>query len=334
MSNNIKPDFMIGKKKEDIIGNIGFDNEVELDKDRNIKVLVTGKDSYIGQSFIKYANKKYPNFQIDELDVRDNIWSETGFDGYDIVYHVAGIAHADVGNVSEEVIDKYYKVNRDLSITVCKKAKGDGVKTFIYMSSMIIYGDSAPFSKEKIVRKNTIPNPSNFYGESKLQADVAVRDLADDNFNVIVLRPPMVYGKKSKGNYVILSKLAKKLPIFPDLENRRSMLYIDNLCELLAQVMLIKKIPKNSMVLFPQNKERTKTSAMVKCIAKENNRNIILVGGLMKHIIKLLSLTPGKIGILTNKAFGNNCYDHRLSEYPGIEYQVTSLEDSILETEK
>lgn len=82
-----------------------------------------------------------------------------------------------------------------------------------------------------------------------------------------VLRPPIIYGKGSKGNYPILAKLAKKLPVFPDINNERSMLHIDNLCEFLCQIMLV-KFSTPSVVLIPQNREWTKTSDMVKCIAK------------------------------------------------------------------
>ena len=155
-------------------------------------------------------------------------------------------------NVSEETKAKYYAVNNGSEVKVAEKAKNEGVKEFIFMSSMIVYGESAPYGTEKIVDEYTVPNPANFYGDSKLQADMAVRDLADDLFKVLVLRPPMIYGKGSKGNYPTLAKLAKKLPVFPDVDNARSMLHIDNLCEFLCQIMLVKERSENAVVLFPQ----------------------------------------------------------------------------------
>lgn len=132
------------------------------------------------------------------------------------------------------------------------------------MSSMIVYGDSAPYGKDKIIDEHTVPKAANFYGDSKLQADVAVRSFADDSFKVLVIRPPMIYGKGSKGNYPTLAKLAKKLPVFPDVDNKRSMLHIDNLCEFLCQIMLVSDIKENATVFMPQNAEWTKTSDMVK----------------------------------------------------------------------
>ena len=319
---------------QELIGNIGFGKPVEVDFTSKKKVLITGANSYIGESFQVFAEENYEkNFEIDTLDMLDPEWRKKDFSTYDIVYHVAGIAHADVGKVSEEVKQKYYAVNTDLTIEVAEKAKKEGVKEFIFMSSMIVYGESAPYRKKKIIDKNTVPCPANFYGDSKLQADIGVRKLADTNFKVIVLRPPMIYGKGSKGNYPTLAKLAKKLPIFPDVDNERSMLYIENLCEFLCQIMLVKEIKKNALVLIPQNEEWTKTSEMVKIISKVTGKKVKLSAGVMNMLVAVGSKVPGKIGALINKAFGNNCYAHDISNYQGINYQTTTLGKSIEKTE-
>lgn len=322
-----------GKTDEELIGHIGFGEPVEVDLSAKKRVLVTGAGSYIGESFVKYAEEKYgENLEIEEVDMLDGTWREMDFSNYDIVYHVAGIAHADVGNVSETVKAKYYAVNTDLAVEVAEKAKREGVKEFIFMSSMIVYGDSASYGKEKIIDEHTVPAPANFYGDSKLQADVAVRELADDSFRVLVLRPPMIYGKRSKGNYMTLAKLAKKLPVFPDINNERSMLHINNLCEFLCQVMLIKKVKDNAVVLIPQNAEWIKTSQMVKEIATVSGQKVRTLR-IMAPIVVISGKIPGKIGGLVNKAFGNSCYVHNISHYPGINYQTTSFHDSIQITE-
>ena len=322
-----------GKSDEELIGNIGFGEPVEVDPEAKKKVLITGAGSYIGQSFIQYAKKYYPdNFEIEELDMTDAAWRDKDFSEYDVVYHVAGIAHADVGKVSEEIKSKYYEVNTGLAVEAAEKAKREGVKTFIFMSSMIVYGDSAPYGQEKVIDETTVPHPANFYGDSKLQADVAVRELADDTYKVIVLRPPMIYGKDSKGNYRTLAKLAKKLPIFPDVDNERSMLYIDNLCEFLCQVMLLKPYHRNSVVLLPQNGKWTKTSDMVKEIAQASGKKITELKCLAPAVW-IGSKMPGKIGGLVDKAFGNNCYTHEFSLYEGVKYQKITLIESFFRTE-
>lgn len=322
-----------GKTKEELIGTIGFGEPVCVDKEAKKRVLITGAGSYIGQSFLDYAKKNYPeNFEIDELDMMGDSWRTCDFSNYDIVYHVAGIAHADVGNVSEETKEKYYAVNTDLTVEVAQKAKAEKVKEFIFMSSMIVYGESAPYGKKKVIDEHTVPAPANFYGDSKLQADVAVRELADDSFKVIVLRPPMIYGKGSKGNYPVLAKIAKKSPIFPNVDNERSMLYIANLCEFLCQLMLVRKIRRNAIVLIPQNAEWTKTSQMVEQISKIVGKEILSLKSL-KFVVALGGKMPGKISELINKAFGNNCYMHEASQYNGITYQNITLNESIIHTE-
>lgn len=321
-----------GKTAEELIGKIGFGHLVEVDKDTQKKILITGADSYIGESFRTYASVNYPSLEIDTIDMLDGSWREKDFSEYDIVYHVAGIAHADVGNVDEATKAKYYVVNTDLAVEVCKKAKNDGVKKFIFMSSMIVYGESAPYGKKKIIDEHTIPKAANFYGDSKLQADVAVREFADDSFKVIVLRPPMIYGKGSRGNYPVLAKFAKKLPIFPNVKNERSMLYIDNLCELLCQIMLMKEGKENVVVLTPQNAERTRTSEMVKEIAIVSGKKIWCMN-IMKPIVLLGSKIPGRIGRLINKAFGNSCYAHNMSIYEGLDYQKINIKESIKRAE-
>lgn len=322
-----------GKTKEELIGTIGFGEPVCVDKEAKKKVLITGAGSYIGRSFLDYAKKYYPeNFEIDELDMVGDAWRECDFSNYDIVYHVAGVAHADVGNVSEETKEKYYAVNTDLTVEVAQKAKTEKVKVFIFMSSMIVYGESAPYGKKKVIDEHTVPAPANFYGDSKLQADVAVRELADDSFKVIVLRPPMIYGRGSKGNYPVLAKLAKKLPVFPEADNERSMLYIENLCEFLCQVMLVEQIKQNATVLIPQNAEWTNTSVMVEKIAKVSGKKIAIMKAL-KPAVAMTGKIPGKIGGMTNKAFGNSCYTHAISVYPGLDYQKISLKQSVDRTE-
>lgn len=292
------------------------------------KVLITGANSYIGVSFENYVKQHYSSeLDIETVDMIDGSWRTKNFSPYDIIYHVAGIAHADVGNVDEATKKKYYAVNTDLAIETAKKAKDEGVKQFVFMSSAIVYGDSAPYGESKRITSATDPSPANFYGDSKWQADKGVRELADENFTVTVLRPPMIYGKGSKGNYPTLAKMAKKLPIFPDVQNKRSMLYIENLCEFLAQVM----IRGEGGIYWPQNAEYTRTSDMVRMIAEVSGHKIA-VSKAWNWVVGLASKIPGKPAGLANKAFGNMSYDQAMSKYD-FEYQIVDLKESIKRTE-
>lgn len=291
-------------------------------------VLITGANSYIGISFEQYVAEHYPKeISIDTVDMIDGSWRKKDFSAYDVVYHVAGLAHADVGNVSEAVKAKYYAVNTDLAIETAQKAKAQGVRQFVFMSSAIIYGESAPYGKKKRITKDTDPAPANFYGDSKWQADKGIRKLADESFTVTVLRPPMIYGKGSKGNYPILGKMAKKMLFFPNVDNERSMLYIENLCEFLCQVIL----RGEGGVFWPQNAEYSRTSELVQQIATVVGHTI-WVSGVWNWAVVLASKMPGKIGGLANKAFGNMSYDQSMSRYD-FDYIVADLKTSIERTE-
>lgn len=286
-------------------------------------ILVTGVNSYIGNSFMEYI-KNYPEaYSAEGISVRNNAWQDIDFSRYDCVFDVAGIAHADVGHASEETVQRYYAVNRDLTLALAQKAKAEGVKQFIFMSSAIIYGDSAPIGKSKLITADTPPAPANFYGDSKLQAENAILPLADDSFKVAILRPPMIYGKNSKGNYPILAKLADKLPVFPKVNNTRSMLYVGNLTEFVR--LIIKN--EDSGIFFPQNAEYSNTSQLVQLIARTHGKNIALIGGFI-WLLKMLSHATG----LVNKAFGSLAYDMSMSEYKE-DYHKYSLEESITLTE-
>jgi len=288
------------------------------------KILITGANSYIGTSFEQYIQKHYPDeYLVDTVDMIDGSWREKDFSVYDTVFHVAGIAHADTGKVSEERKAFYYKINTDLTFETAQKAKNDGVGQFIFMSSAIVYGESAPIGQRKVITADTVPTPANFYGDSKLQAENAILPLQDEGYQVVVLRPPMIYGKGSKGNYPTLSKFARKLPVFPYVNNERSMLYVENLCEFVR--LMIKN--GESGVFHPQNSEYSNTADLVKMIANTHHKRICVIKG-FGWALKLLSHFSG----LVNKAFGSMSYDMGISAYKE-NYQVCSLEQSIERTE-
>lgn len=295
------------------------------------KILITGAGSFIGTSFENYikSHEKHAEYEISVMDTltgklvggeSEDTWN---FDGYDTVFHVAGIAHADVGKVTEEGKELYRRVNTELAIETAKKAKAAGVKQFIFMSSAIVYGASSPIGEEKIITKDTKPEPENFYGESKLNAETGLLELSADDFKVVILRPPMIYGPGCKGNYNSLRKFALKLPIFPKVKNERSMLYIDNLCEF-VRLMIDNE---ESGIFHPANAENSNTSEMVKMIAEAHGKKKALMGGLT-WLLKLMSHFTG----LVNKAFGNLTYSSELTEYKE-NYRVYSLAESITATE-
>lgn len=287
------------------------------------KILITGANSYIGTSFEKYMAQFGEKYQVDTLDMIGDDWKKYDFSGYDTVYHVAGIAHSDNGKISREKAKLYYEVNTKLTIRTAMKAKKAGVKQFIFMSSAIVYGDSAPIGKMKMITRDTPVSPANCYGDSKVKAEKGLHKLEDDSFKVVILRPPMIYGKGSKGNYSLMSKLAQKMPVFPYVMNCRSMLYVENLCEFVRLM-----IENNEQGTFwPQNSEYSNTSELVKMIAAQHGKRIAMIKGCTVPL-KIMGLATG----IVDKAFGNLAYNQKISEYKE-NYRIAGLRRSIMLTE-
>lgn len=287
------------------------------------RILITGTNSYLGGRFRQYM-EQFPDYATVSISMRNGSWRGEDFTGFDVVYHVAGLAHSDNGRISPEKAQKYYEINTDLTKELAKKAKREGVKQFIFMSSAIVYGDSAPIGRRRRIDRSTVCTPANCYGDSKLQAELGLRRLEDKNFRVVILRPPMIYGPGCKGNYPVLSLFAQRLPVFPYVDNERSMLFVDNL---MAFVKLMID-NEESGTFFPQNAEYSNTSELVRMIAEAHGKKLILVRG-FTWALKFL----GFFTALVDKAFGSLSYDMSMSEYPGGEYRLYSLEESIRITE-
>ena len=297
------------------------------------RILITGLNSYIGTNVDRYlqeynASRGREYYRVDRISQKDETWEQVDFSLYDTVLDVTGIAHADVGKASEQEKENYYKINCDLAVKTAQKAKKEGVKQFVYLSSIIVYGESAPIGKKKHITRENIPEPANFYGDSKLQAEKGLKPLEDEEFKVAIVRLPFVYGPESKGNYRVLARLAKSLPVFPTIPNERSMIYIENLNEFLRLLLEQQK----GGLWFPQNAEYGSTEQIVKEIAAAHQKKIFFCS-LLNPVIRLMSKLPGKIGKITNKAFGNLTYAQELSK--GIEgYCIYSITESIRRTEE
>ena len=276
-------------------------------------ILITGKNSYIGTSFENWLMREPDKYKVDTVDMRDGSWKEKDFSQYDVVFHVAGIAH--IKETSDNQ-DLYYKVNRDLAYETAQKAKDDGVEQFVFLSSMSVYG-----IENGVIDKNTPIKPNSAYGKSKIEAEELVNKLQDNSFTIATLRPPMVYGKGCRGNYPRLASLALKTPIFPKVYNKRSMIYIDNLSEFVK--LLIDN--RSGGLFFPQNAEYVNTSEMVRLIAEAHGKKVVMTK-LFNPLLMLLNVST------VNKVFGDLVYDMSMSEYER-DYRVFEFRESINKTE-
>ena len=256
------------------------------------KILITGANSYVGTSFENWLSQWPEKYRVDTIDMIDGTWREKSFKGYDVVFHVAGIVHRKETRANAH---EYYEINRDLAVETAKKAKQDGVSQFIFMSTMGIYGMLIG-----VITKDTLPNPKTHYGKSKLQAEEQIRKFSDDSFKVVVLRPPIIYGKNCTGNYAKLSRFVREAWFFPNMNNKRSMLYIDNLSEYVRRI--IDSI--YSGIYLPQNREYVCTTQLVKEITHIHNKKIKLIK-LFNPIIRFLI---GRINVIS-KLFGDCVYE-------------------------
>lgn len=284
------------------------------------KVLVTGVDSYIGTSFKKWVSQYPDKYLVDSISVRGEQWKEQSFKGFDVVFHTAAIVH-----VKENETDQYYKVNRDLTIELAKKAKKEGVKQFIFLSTMGVYGTETGH-----ITINTIPVPKTPYAKSKYEAEQLLEKLGDQDFHIAILRPPIVYGRNCPGNYSRLATLALKAPFFPNIKNERSMIYIDNLSEFIRLLI----VHGASGLYFPQNKDYVNTTDLVKTIAEAHGKTL-----------KVTSIFNWAVSIglkqseTFRKVFGSLVYDKEMAGSQGtimndirLDYEIKSFEESIKST--
>lgn len=280
------------------------------------KILVVGKNSYIGKSFGFWINDilNSCNYEINYVGTKSEEWIKKDFTGYDSILHVAGMAHKKETSKNER---KYYEVNHALAVRVAEKAKNSGVKHFIFLSSMSIYG-----KKNGIIDENLIPKPQNYYGMSKLAAEKSLKELESNDFKVAYIRPPMVYGEKCPGNYKMISKVAVLIPIFPSIRNKRSMIFIYNLCEFIRLVI----DRKLNGVFHPQNKEYVSTEELYRTIRKQNDKKTSCFGFLNPV------LHANKINVI-NKIFGDLVYSKEISNLE-MNYNVYDFETSVNLSEK
>lgn len=280
------------------------------------KVLITGAGSYVGESVRNYILSTSPGkFEIDAVDTLGDNWKKADYGLYDAVFHVAGIAHV---NADPKMEPLYYKVNRDLTIEVAKHAKAAGVKQFVFMSSQIVFHESRSL-KTEVLTADTKENPNGFYGDSKLQAEKGLHELECDCFKVCILRPPMIYGPNSKGNFPRLAKLATKVPVFPCWHNKRSMLYIDNLAEFVKQAVERQLCG----TFYPQNRELADTVEIIRCFAKAAGHKVWITR-LLNPFVWLGSFILQPI----NKMFATYYYEPKMS-VADFDYQLVSFEESL-----
>lgn len=286
-----------------------------------MKLLLIGQTSRIVNAYIEYMNANFPGeMELDAISVRGDAWQNQDWSSYDAILHAAGVTHSDNGNVDPDTREKYFSVNRDLAIEVARKAKRDKVKHFVLLSTMMVYGNAAPIGESFTIDRDSKPNPASVYGASKLEGEKGVLALADDTFQVTVIREPVVYGPHFNGELQKLLQISKRFSLFPWIISTKSFIYEENLCECFRQVLM----HRTSGTICPSNAEQPTTSELFGIMRNVQGKKCHYLHGL-KGVLKLLSHVIGYV----NAVFNDMKYTEDLVKITGIDYQICSLEESL-----
>ena len=229
-----------------------------------MKLLLTGSSGFIGSYFINHFDEKFGivtfSFLKDNLDTLD-------LTKVDAIIHLSALVHQMGGATKEE----YEKVNVTQTTTLAKKAKESGVKHFVFMSTVKVYGEETT----KTYKEDTICKPEDDYGKSKLKAEKVLQQMGDDAFKVSIVRTPIVYGYGVKANIKNLVNLVSKISVLPfgDISNRRSMVYVGNLSHLLDEIIQKQK----SGIFLASDDEALSTTKLIKYIANVLDKKVHLV---------------------------------------------------------
>lgn len=283
-----------------------------------MKILIIGKNSYIGNHIDEWLSKR--GHQVMQLDVLADEWKTFDYSQYDAIVHVAGIVH----QPNCQDWELYKRVNTDMPITIATVAKKAGVKQYVFISTMGVYGVGKRLTPN-IVDEKTPLAPEGMYGKSKLMAEEGLHELQDDTFKVAFVRPPSVYGKGCRGGYITgFVSITRRLPVIPRAYEgvRQSFIYIDNLCECVRLVI------ENHLygAFCPQDDEVPNANRLIEVICEgigKKYRASLMLGWCMR----LVGFIP-----LVKKAYGGIEYSRSLSEISGYNYVVVPFEEGMRRT--
>lgn len=287
-----------------------------LNNGDSMNILITGEKGYISEFLYNSLIQNSHNYTVIKKSLKNGI-NNMDLKDVDVVVHLAALVHK---KERQDLINEYKRINYSLTKDLAKLAKEQGVKHFIFISTMAVYGD---VSNE--INGNTPVNPSTFYGKSKLAAEEALIKLQDEHFKVSIIRPPMVYGPRCPGNFSTLKKISILTPIFPKVNNQRSMIYIGNLVEFISQIIQF----KDEGIFHPQDPQYINTTDIVCTISKLQGKSIIKT----TFGAVILKLFIGKTAIY-KKVFGSLYYNKAISSYRDNSYQKYNIDEAIRISQK
>ena len=230
-----------------------------------VKVLITGTNSFVGTNFRKFSKFK----DSEEISLHKNNPEDIDFSKYDVVLHLAAIVHQS-GRIDET---EYFRVNRDLCLEVALASKKAGIRQFVFLSTLKVYGTLTSGSDPR--NELSVCTPDDSYGRSKYAAECGLKKLEDKDFTVSIIRTPLVYGDGVKANMINLVKLVDYLPILPldKINNKRNFIFAENLIGFIDRI--IEK--RASGIFIAMDDKSISTSDLIRYISKSLGKRSLFI---------------------------------------------------------
>ncbi len=281
------------------------------------KVLVTGANGFVGRELVRALSelefrpvaatrKKFTGFSdsVDYIEAGDlspqQDWSQFLHD-IDSVIHLAARVHI-MGEESTDALDIYRRTNTDSTLNLARHAAQAGVRRFIFLSTVKVNGESTdgrpPFSERDICQ------PSDPYAISKYEAEIGLRDISKETgMEVVIIRPPLIYGPGVKGNFVRMMNLVSKgvpLPLGA-VRNQRSLLAMENLVNFL--ILSINHPQAANETFLLSDGEDLSTTELIQKLAHAQGKNARLIPIPVK-LMRFASVIAGKKDV-ADRLFGS-----------------------------